>query len=150
LATTVDTGATGDTLHITTDLTSADRRLATAGPDGSVVYGWNHLIGTSTVDGQKVGVDMLGAVTYTGGNGPFSGFVTFSFPDGSTLAVSMQGMTRASADTKNATFLATLGVITGTGRYVKAAGTGTFAGTRTAALGSTVAATFDLKLTPEK
>lgn len=150
MATPVGTGTTGDGVHITSDLTSADRRLATAGPNGSVVYGWNHLTGTSTVDGQSVGVDLLGAVTYTNGNGPFSGFVTFSFPDGSTLAVSMQGSTRASADTKNATFLATLGVVTGTGRYENVAGTGTFTGTRTASLGSVVSATFDLVVTPAK
>jgi hypothetical protein len=62
----------------------------------------------------------------------------------------MQGVTRASADTKNATFLATLGVITGTGKYEKVTGSGTFAGTRNAALGTTVAATFDLLLTPGK
>jgi quercetin dioxygenase-like cupin family protein len=149
-STAIGAGATGDALHVTTELTSPDRRLMTAGPNGTKVYGWNHLVGTATVDGQTVGVDLLGAVNYTNGNGPFSGFVTFTFPDGSTLATSMQGATKASSDTKNATFLATMGVIGGTGKYEKMTGTGTFAGTRTAALGSTVAATFDVLLTSVK
>jgi quercetin dioxygenase-like cupin family protein len=147
VATAVGTGSSGTPLRLTTNLTSPDRRLFNAGANGSTVYGWNHLTGTSNVDGRTVGVDLLGAVTYRSGSGPFSGFITFTFPDGSTLGVSMQGMTVASADTKNASFIATLGVIDGTGRYEGAAGTGTFTGSRTAALGAAVAATFDLRLT---
>jgi len=39
-----------------------------------------------------------------------------------------------------------LGVIGGTGRYASATGTGIFTGSRKAALGTTVAATFDLTI----
>jgi hypothetical protein len=146
MATTTGTGATGTELHLTANLESQARTLFTAGADGSVVYGWNRLGATSSLDGWPVKVDMLGDVAYTAGSGPFSGFITFSFADGSTLGVAMEGTTRASADTANASFAATLGVVAGTGRYATATGTGTFVGTRTAALGSAVAATFDLKL----
>lgn len=137
-------GGTGTAIHLTADLESEARTLHAAGPGGAVVYGWNHLRATSTLEGQPVGVEMLGSVDYEHGNGPFSGFVTFSFADGSTLAVAMEGLTRAAPDTGDATFAATLGVIGGTGRYVSATGTGTFVGSRTAALGTAVAATFDL------
>lgn len=89
---------------------------------------------------------MLGSVNYKSGDGPFSGFITFTFADGSTLGVAMQGATKASADTKNASFISTLGVIGGTGRFADVSGVGTFVGSRTAALGTALAATFDLRL----
>ncbi|MET0920969.1 MAG: hypothetical protein ABWY77_07200, partial [Acidimicrobiia bacterium] len=93
-------------------------------------------------------IEMLANVDYLNGGGPFFGFVTFTFADGSTLGVSMQGQstvtTPGSTDT---TFASTLGVIGGTGTYVNNAGSGTFTGSRTAALGGQVAATFDLNLT---
>jgi quercetin dioxygenase-like cupin family protein len=146
VATPVGTAAAGTRMRLTTTLTSQDRRLSTVGPNGSRVYGWNHLRGTATLDGQDVDVDMLGSVNYTSGNGPFSGFITFTFPGGGTLGVAMQGATKASADTKNAAFVATLGVIGGTGRFAELTGVGTFVGSRTAALGTAVAATFDLHL----
>ena len=147
LSTPAGTAATGTPLHLTTNLGSQDRKLTTIGPDGTRVYGWNHLVGTAmTADGKSVSVDMLGAVNYTKGSGPFSGFITFTFGN-AVLSVTMQGITVASADTSNATFTATLGVIGGTGSYANATGSGTFVGTRSAALGTTVAATFDLRLT---
>ena len=146
MATAVGTGAAGTPMHLTTSLTSQDRRLSSVGPNGSSVYGWNRLTGTASLGGQDVGVDMLGNVNYKAGNGPFSGFITFTFADGSTLGVAMQGATKGSADTRNATFISTLGVIGGTGRFAEATGVGTFVGSRTAALGTAVAATFDLRL----
>lgn len=147
LATTTGTGLQGMDVRLTAELVSSDRSLFSAGPAGTVVYGWNRLRGTATLDGQPVGVDMLGAVNYTAGSGPFSGFVTFSFADGSTIGVAMNGTAQPAPGTADATFAATLGVVGGTGRYVDAMGTGTFVGTRTEALGTTVAATFDLTLT---
>jgi quercetin dioxygenase-like cupin family protein len=146
LATTLGGGATGTSIHLTADLESQSRSLFTAGADDSVVYGWNRLAATAAVDGQPVGVDVLAGVNYAAGSGPFSGFITFSFADGSTLGVAMNGGTQASPDTANAAFVATLGVVGGTGRYEAATGNGTFVGSRTAALGTRVAATFDLKV----
>jgi len=145
LATPVGTGATGTPLHLTTALTSQTRTLLNAGPQGSITYGWNRLTGTSRLDGKNVSVDMLGNVNYVAGNGPFFGFVTFTFDDKSTLAVSMQGQAVQSPNGAS-TVAATLGIFGGTGRYEKATGTGTFAGARPAAVGATVDSTFDLQV----
>jgi hypothetical protein len=146
LATTVGTGGTGTPIHLSANLDSQARTLLTAGPAGSLTYGWNHLVGTATLDGQPVTVDMLGSVNYTRGSGPFSGFITFTFVDGSKLAATMQGAAQASPDNADTAVAATLGVFGGTGRYEAVTGTGTFSGSRTAALGTTVASTFDLRL----
>jgi quercetin dioxygenase-like cupin family protein len=144
LSTPVGTGASGTPLEVTADLVSQSRTLHTAGADGSVTYGWNQLVGTATVDGQPVGVEMLGNVSYVKGSGPIFGFVTFTFADGSTLGVQFDGTATATSD--ETTFAATLGVVGGTGKYASATGTGVFTGSRKAALGTTVAAKFDLTI----
>jgi quercetin dioxygenase-like cupin family protein len=146
LATPVGEGATGTPLHLTAALDSQSRTLHTAGADDSVVYGWNLLTGTATLDGAPVAVELLGNVSYVKGSGPIFGFVTYTFADGSTLGVQMQGAATAAADGSSTQFAATLGVVGGTGRYVNATGTGTFVGSREAALGTTVSATFDLTI----
>jgi quercetin dioxygenase-like cupin family protein len=147
LSTPVGQGATGTTVHVATELESQSRMLRTVGADGSVTYGWNQLTGTATVDGQPVGVELLGNVSYVKGSGPIFGFVTYTFADGSTLGVQFQGAGTASANGTGTSFAATLGVLGGTGRYASATGSGIFNGSRTAALGSTVSATFDLTIT---
>jgi quercetin dioxygenase-like cupin family protein len=144
LSTPVGQSATGTPLHLTADLDSQSRNLHTMGADGSVTYGWNQLVGTATVDGQPVGVELLGNVSYVKGGGPIFGFITYTFADGSTLGVQMQGAATTTSNGDETTFAATLGVLGGTGRYAAATGTGIFNGSRKAALGTTVAATFDL------
>jgi hypothetical protein len=146
LSTPVGQSATGTPLQVTADLDSQSRNLHTVGADGSVTYGWNQLVGTATVDGQPVGVELLGNVNYVKGSGPIFGFVTFTFADGSTLGVQFQGAATATATGDETSFAATLGVIGGTGPYASATGTGIFTGSRQAALGTTVAATFDLAI----
>jgi quercetin dioxygenase-like cupin family protein len=145
LATPVGEGATGTPLHVRADLESQSSTLHTMGADGSVVYGWNQLVGTSSGD-APVAVELLGNVSYLRGSGPIFGFVTFTFADGSSLGVQMQGAATAAADGSTTTFAATLGVLGGTGGYTAATGTGTFTGSRDAALGTTVAAAFDLTI----
>jgi quercetin dioxygenase-like cupin family protein len=146
LATPVGEGASGTPLHVTADLDSQSRTLHTVGADGSVTYGWNQLVGTATVDDQPVGVELLGNVSYVKGSGPIFGFVTYTFADGSTLGVQFQGAATATASGDETTFAATLGVLGGTGKYASATGTGIFDGSRQAALGTTVSATFDLTI----
>jgi quercetin dioxygenase-like cupin family protein len=145
LSTPVGTSAPGTPLLVNATLDSQARTLNTVGADGALVYGWNQLAGTDSANG--VGVAMLASVDYTKGSGPFFGFVTFTFADGSTLGVQMQGTAVGATDGSGTKFASTLGVIGGTGRYVAATGTGTFTGSRTAALGTAVSATFDLTLT---
>jgi len=144
LSTAVGDGPGTTPLHFETLLASESRTLYQTGPDAAITYGWNRLLGTATVDGQDVAIEMLGSVDYTAGSGPFSGFVTFRFPDGSSLTVTMQGITAARPDGADASFAATLGVIGGSGTYAEAAGSGTFTGSRPAELGGQVNATFDL------
>ena len=146
LATPVGEGATGTKLALTADLESQARTLHTAGADDSVVYGWNLLTGTAAPAGAPVQVELQGNVSYVKGTGPIFGFVTYTFADGSTLGVQMQGAATASADGSSTEFAATLGVIGGTGKYASATGTGIFTGSRQAALGATVAASFDLTI----
>lgn len=146
LSTPVGTSATGTALQVKADLDSQSRTLHTVGADGSVTYGWNQLVGTATVDGQAVGVELLGNVSYVKGSGPIFGFVTYTFADGSTLGVQFQGAAIASSNGDETTFAATLGVLGGTGRYASATGTGVFTGSRKAALGTTVSSTFDLTI----
>jgi hypothetical protein len=144
LSTPVGQSATGTPLTVIADLESQSRTLHTMGVDASVTYGWNQLVGTATVDGQPVGVELLGNVSYVKGSGPIFGFVTYTFADGSTLGVQFQGA--ATVDGDDTAFAATLGVLGGTGRYASATGTGIFTGSRTAALGTTVKANFDLTI----
>lgn len=146
MATMAGGAAAGTAIQLTANLESQSRTLFTAGEGGATVYGWNRLAGSALLDGQPVGVDMLGSVDYVAGSGPFSGFVTFGFADGATLGVTMHGAALASAGSADTAFAATLGVIGGTGRYAGATGSGTFVGSRKAALGTAVAATFDLKV----
>jgi hypothetical protein len=146
LSTPVGTSATGTPLQVTADLESQSRTLHTVGADGSMTYGWNQLVGTATVDGQPVGVELLGNVNYVKGTGPIFGFVTFTFADGSTLGAQFQGTATFPSVSEVTNFAATLGVIGGTGRYASATGTGIFTGSRDASLGTTVKATFDLTI----
>ena len=89
-----------------------------------VVYGdANFSPYESLIDGQPVGVELLGNVNYVKGSGPIFGFVTFTFADGSTLGVQFQGAATATANGDEASFAATLGVIGGTGTYASATGT---------------------------
>ena len=145
LATPLGTSATGSALRLSGDLVSQETRLTTVGPDGTSTYGWNRLTTTADDPSGPVAIEMLGNVAYTNGSGPLFGFVTFTFSDGSTLGVQMQGTaTKAAGGTT--TFASTLGVLNGTGKYVNATGSGTFAGSRAAALGQPVAATFTLNV----
>jgi hypothetical protein len=146
LSTPVGQGDAGLTpLDLRTVLASQSRTLRQVGATSQFTYGWNQLTGTATSDAGPVAVELLGAVDYQTGAGPFSGFVTYSWSDGSTLAVRMQGLARAGSD-GSTTFSATLGVIGGTGRYATATGTGVFTGSRTTALGGNVDSTFALRL----
>jgi hypothetical protein len=136
-------------MKLETTLSSQARTLYQVGPANESTYGWNRLTGTSTLDGQPVSIEMLATVDYTKGSGPFSGVVTFTFADGSTIGVSMAGSTTAQANGTDASFASTLGVIGGTGQYVSTTGYGTFTGTRSAALGTDVGAVFTLQLRPK-
>jgi hypothetical protein len=123
-------------------LTSRQRILRQVGPNGEMNYGWNQLVGPSTVDGQAVDVEMLGNVDYEQGTGPFFGFVSLVWPNGDVLAFRMDGeatQPAAAEGSSDSTFAAELTVIGGSGTYAGVTGgRGTFTGSRSAELGGQV------------
>jgi hypothetical protein len=130
----------------TASITSAETSLTRVGPDERVVYGWNRLVGETEIDGERVTIEMLGNVAYRLGDGPFFGFITLSFPGGSTLGLRMEGETDAIQDTSRAEFKAGLTVLGGTGRYLNATGSGRWQGHRDAKLGGAVEMEVRLRL----
>ena len=108
--------------------------------DGTLVYGRNLLMGSASVSGGAVDIEMIGNVDYTNGTGPFFGFVTFTWPDGSILSTTMDGGAQPASDGATS-FAASLTVIGGTGRYANATGSGSFRGSRTGVVGSPVTST---------
>jgi hypothetical protein len=74
----------GDAMRWTTRWTSVERNLTLA--DGGVTVGWNRFTGATTIEGESVDGEFLGAVDYVNGSGTWSGFQMFTWADGSTLA----------------------------------------------------------------
>ena len=133
-------------LRFPASITSVETTLARVGPGDRVVYGWNRLTGKTVVDGERVAIDMLGNVAYRHGDGPFFGFITLTFADGSTLGLRMDGEADAIADTSRAEFRAKLTVLGGTGRFLRATGSGRWEGHRDAQLGGAVDMNVRLRL----
>ena len=133
-------------MTVKVQLTSTQKILHTVAPNGSRTYGFNLLEGTDDTGASPVQVQMIGNVTYTKGNGPFFGTITFTAADGSTLGVRMDGRAKALPNGTDASFRAGLTVIGGTGQWLRARGAGRFTGSRKAALGSTVQAKFVIRL----
>jgi hypothetical protein len=130
-AATSTTAASAPTQTITVLTTSTEKVLHTAGASGEHIYGWNRLVGDGTNGTDTVNVEMLATVNYTNGSGGLDGVVTFTYPDGSTLAFMMVGgSTAVAANGTGAVFHSELEMIGGTGKYVTATGTGTFDGSR--------------------
>lgn len=133
------------TISLSTEIQSEYKILTTL--PGSNTYGWNHLVGTATLAGEPVLCDMLGNVNYFSGAGPFFGFVTFTFADGSQIATQMNGKAIPHPD-GSSDVVAELSIFNGTGRYAGQTGTGTFAGHRDASVGAPVVSVFTLAPTP--
>lgn len=134
-------------ITLTTTLTSATTTLQTQ--PGGHTYGWNNLVGTTVWAGQDASVSFLGDVNYTGGSGPFNGYVTVTRKDGVVLAFRVSGNALAVPDapgTTGALFAGSLDVIQGTGPFRRARGIGTMVGARDSALGSAVQLAFRLSI----
>ncbi len=123
-------------------LTSKQTVLHTVGT--ATTYGFNELHGTSTTGSAgHVAVEMIGNIVYVKGSGNVFGFITFTYSDGSTIGVRMNG--RATLQSSGTTkFAVPFTVIGGTGRYLTVSGSGAFTGSRSGTLGSAVDATFTL------
>lgn len=131
-------GDDGEEMAWTADITSVDQALFTVNEEDETVYGWNRLAGEAEIDGETVEVDMLGTVDYVNGSGPFGGFVTLTFPDGTLLSLRQDGEAQAATDTSDAELGADLTVIGGTGRFLDASGDGEWTGYRDETLGGAV------------
>ncbi len=137
-------GGQAATLRVDVPLVSDATDLRTV--NTNVLYGWNHLVGAGSGAGSfpagPIATDMQGAVSYTSGAGGFSGFVTFTFADGSTIGTRMEGSATKGAEGTG--FQATMVILGGTDRYLGATGSGSFTGSRSGVIGSPVMSSFDL------
>lgn len=134
-------GVQSPPITLTTEIRSASSSLTNA--DASLRYGWNNLVGDATLGDDTVHCTMLGNVSYVSGAGPFFGFVTYTWPDGSSLVTQMFGESAPQPD-GGAVVSAMLTIIGGTGRFSAATGYGSFLGIRDAAVGAPVRSVFTL------
>ena len=133
-------------IKVEASISSQQNITHTVSPNGRRVYGFNLLVGRDERGSNPIDVEMLANVNYLKGNGPFFGFITFTAKDGSTIGVQMNGKARALTNGTVTNFSAPLKVIGGTGKWLQAAGKGTFTGSRSAALGTEVKSKFVIRL----
>jgi hypothetical protein len=114
--------------------------LAAESKDESTIgrnqYGYTVLTGTSTIGGSAVSIERLSVYQYASGSGPIGGFLTLSWPDGSTLAMSAGGQTQQEAN--GAHVYATLRVFAANGRWKGFDGVGLMEGVRKGPIGTPV------------
>ena len=122
----------------------ADQSFRTAGADAQLRYGNGRLTGDTTINGEPASAELLAQVNYDDGSGPFTGFWTFTFGDGSNLALRYSGQATKSGD--DTAIVGELTVLGGTGSYTSVTGGGTLHGERTVALGGDVEYRFSLNL----
>ncbi|MEI7999940.1 MAG: cupin domain-containing protein [Actinomycetes bacterium] len=146
LSTPVGAAVAGTAVAGTFPLALDAKTTNTVGPAGSRSYGTVVEQGDTTIGGEAVRLDLTAQINYTDGSGPWTGLMTLTWPDGTTLGGTIQGATVATND-GGASFVGTIGVIGGTGRFAGATGgSGTYVGSRPGALGSPITATIDLTL----
>jgi hypothetical protein len=145
-APTVAAGASSQTLVFSVRFATQSRNVQQVGVGGTVAYGQLRFLGTTTINNQPVVAEFQSSVHYTKGSGPFTAWLTLTRPDGSKLGADISGRTKARPDTTDAAFRGTLVVVGGTGSYLNAHGSGSFTGSRKAALGGTVDITFRIQL----
>lgn len=133
------------TINVTVTLTSKQTALTQVGKGGDITYGWNQLDGSTDTTSGKADVELLGNVNYLNGSGRFFGFLTMKFASLSTVGFFVEG--RANKQVDGSTKLeATLKVIDGDAAFTGSSGTGSFTGTRAAALGNPITITVKAKM----
>jgi len=121
-----------------------DQNFRTTGAEVQLRYGNGRLTGNTTINGEPASAELLAQVAYDNGSGPFTGFWTFTFGDGSNLALRYEGQATKSGD--DTMIVGDLSVFGGTGSYASVTGGGTLHGERTVALGGDVDYRFSLNL----
>ena len=76
-----------DAETVTVQMSSTGTTTYKVGAAGDTQYGQNKLEGKANVLGQPATVEILGNVEYVKGEGPFYGFLTVKWEDGSSLSL---------------------------------------------------------------
>lgn len=137
-------------VEFSADLSSQYSKLTTAGPDDSLVFGYNQLDGYTKINGRQVRVRMQGMVDYNEGSGPLTGFVTLRWSDGTELGMRQDGTATYDAAAKSTAFKGNLTVVGGTKQVSGTTGGGTFTGSKRSPSGSSIriAVTLNLQNAP--
>ena len=122
----------------------SDQSFRTTGANAQLRDGNGRLTGNTTIDGAPADAELLAQVNYDQGSGPFTGFWTFTFGDGSDLVLAYSGTATKTGD--DTSIVGDLTVFGGTGSYASVTGGGTLRGERTVALGGDVDYRFSLTL----
>jgi hypothetical protein len=125
----------------------ADLHLRKIGLEGEEQYGFGILHGETTLNGQKVLVELQCAIDYTNGSGPFTGFWTFTFPNGDALAFDYIGDATTDQQTGERSIAGISRVIGGSGEFVDASGSATITGSsNSSAVGKNAAYNFTFRV----
>ncbi|MFM2124173.1 MAG: hypothetical protein RL328_624, partial [Acidobacteriota bacterium] len=102
-------------------------------------------LGRLTGQSQGTSVELLAALEYYDGSGPFSGYVNLTLPDGSRLFCRYSG--RAQLNNKGITLIdGRLQVFLGTGPYAGVRGEGTLRATRNGPVASLLITSIELHI----
>ena len=128
-------GPTAQTVNV--EMPSVAKTLYKVGKDGTVTYGANQLVGSATVLGQPATVEILGSVNYINGSGPFTGFLTVTWADASSIGFSILGTATQGTD-GSSKIVSSMDYIGGSGTYVDTQVQGKFTATRSAEVGTPI------------
>ncbi|CAB4536705.1 MAG: hypothetical protein F2942_04610 [Actinobacteria bacterium] len=128
-------GPTAQTVNV--EMPSVAKTLYKVGKDGTVTYGANQLVGSATVLGQPATVEILGSVNYINGSGPFTGFLTVTWADASSIGFSILGTATQGTD-GSSKIVSSMDYIGGSGTYVDTQVQGKFTANRTAEVGTPI------------
>ena len=112
---------------------------------GQEQFGVGRLASLVDVDGEQVTFEVLVALEYIDGSGPFTGFVSLYWPNGDAVACRYAGVV-VRDNAGDSRWQSMLHVIDGSGSFTGATGVGTVSGFRSAALGGSVEYTVDLTI----
>ena len=112
---------------------------------GQEQFGVGRLASLVDIGGEQVTFEVLVALEYIDGSGPFTGFLSLYWPNGDAVACRYAGVVvrDAAGDSR---WHSVLHVIDGRGSLTGATGVGTVSGFRSAALGGSVEYTVDLTI----
>ena len=142
-----DSADTGTQYTVSVTLDTADAPLLVVNEVGANKehrYGEAQLVGKAEFAGQQVQVELLAILNYLNGNGPFSGFWTFTADNGDRLAFTYSGLAEQRDGVGR--LRGTIKVLGGTGQFVDVTGSGTVEGERSGEFGSGTAIAYTLAL----